>query len=375
MKALKRITMILGGLVVGLLITELFARLFLPFPTAYINLLRTRAPDLQMDAYTDLKKPGYNPFLQRRPSSQWVCDGKTPEFMNNEGFRDRAFELARSPGKKRLAVIGDSFAEGWMAPRETAFPHVLESLLGGQVEVLNFGLANRSPLRYVALYDQIVRKYRPDYVLVCLYQNDTAEDEALRSYVQFDATGVPSSFDYKRYFRHTPRMPQTVWEKRLDRLQWKLCQYSRLFPYAAVFLTVDSSYRKRAMEAPPPSSTETLWPNTSGYLLTLRDAVVLDGGLFFLTYAPDEGDFRTPNPMLALARQFASQNNIPFFDPSAFLTTPNHAPLYVPGDGHFSPDGHHLFAEKLAEWMKPLIGSAPQPPATPVAAETKPGAK
>lgn len=366
MKLLKRIGMILGGLLVGLFVAELLARLCLPVPIQYINLLRTRAPDLQMDTYTDLKKPGYNPFLQRRPASQWVCDGKAPETMNNEGFRDRPFETAKPAGKKRLAVIGDSFTEGWMAPRDSAFPRVLESRLGAEFEVDNFGLANRSPLRYVALYDQIVRKYRPDFVLVCLYRNDTVEDEALRPYVRFDAYGLPSSFDYRRYFRNTPRMPQTPWEKRLDRLQWKLCQHSRFFPYAAVYLTVDPEYRKRMLEAPPPKSSEALWSSTAGYLLTLRDAVVLDGALFLLTYAPDESDFTNPDAMLALARQFATQNSIPFFDPKAFLAIKDHAPLYLAGDGHFSTEGHRRFAEELAQWFKTIV--APPPPSAPAPA-------
>jgi len=355
MKTIRRIGLILAGLIIGLLIAEGLARLVLPKPTRQIALIRARAPDLQMDAGTDVKNPGYNPFLQRRPSSEWTCDGKTSETMNNEGFRDRLFQIEKAPGKKRVAIIGDSFAEGWMGPRKAAFPRALESLLGDEFEVLNFSLANRSPLRYVALYDRIVRKYRPDSVLVCLYQNDMAEDEILRPYVKFDAREAPDSFDYARYFRNTPRMPQTWMEKRLDRLQWKLCLYSRLFPYAAVYFTVDAEHRRRSLEMPSPDSLDALWKNTAGYLLALRELARRDQALFLLAYAPDQSEFAAPNPLRARARQLASENQIPFFGAEKFLAEARYAAFYLPEDGHFSAEGHRRYAVELAEWIRPLI--------------------
>jgi len=354
MKFYKRMGMVFGGLLIGLLVAEGLAHLILPKPTRQIALLRARAPDLQMDAATNIKNPGYNPFLQRRPFGQWTCDGKTPETMNNEGFRDRPFVAEKPSGKKRVAIMGDSFTEGWMGPREAAFPRVVESLLGNQIEVMNFGLANRSPLRYLALYDQLVRKYHPDVVLVCLYQNDPAEDEALRPYLTMNAHGVPQSFDYARYFRNTPRMPQTWLEKRLDKLQWKLCCYSRLFPYAAVY-AVDADYRKRTLEAPPPASFEALWKNTARYLLTLRNLTQKDGALFLLAYAPDQGEFTTPNPLREKTRQLALENRIQFFSAERFLAEPQPTAFYIPGDGHFSMKGHRRYAEELANWLRPLI--------------------
>lgn len=336
----------------GLLLAEGLARLALPKGEKQIALLRTRAPDLQMDAATDLRRPGYNPFLQRRPHSEWTCDGRAPERMNNEGFRDRDFTEARSPGVARIAVLGDSFAEGWMAPRDAAFPRVAERELGPSFEVYNFSCANRSPVRYLALYDRIVRRYRPDAVLVCLYRNDLAEDEALRPYVAFDARGVPSSFDYDRYFRHTPRMPQTKWEKRLDRWQWRLCQSSRLFPYAAAWLWVDPEFRRRTLGAPPASSVEPLWRMTSDYLLTLKGLVAEDGGRFLLALPPDLGDFGQPPPLRALALAWAEAQGVPFFCADAFLALKDPAALYVPNDGHFSPAGHAAYGRELAPWLR-----------------------
>lgn len=361
-RILKRLALVLVGLVLGLGFAEALARALLPVPAKQIKLLRMRAPDLQMDSGTDLKNPDYNPFLQRRPHSEWTCDGHTPEKMNNEGFRDRDFAREKPPGRVRIAILGDSFTEGWMGSRDTAFPRLLEKDLAPNTEVLNFGLANRSPVRYLALYAQIVRKYRPDLVVVCLYNNDVMEDETLRPYVTFDAYGVPSRFDYARYFHHTPRMPQTKWEKRRDKWQWFLCQHSRLYPYVAVALTVDPEFRRRTLDAPPAESFDALWKNSAGYVQRLREMVEEDGAKFALAYAPDAGDFTTRNPMLGGAQHLAQTQKMNFYDASDFLQSSNAASLYIPGDGHFSEEGHRRFEAGLAKSLKPLLAITNAPP-------------
>lgn len=355
---MKQFFLILGGGLIGLILMEGLARCLLPSPVRQVQLLRMRAPDLQMDAGTDVKNPNYNPFIQRRPNSDWICDGKIPERMNNEGFRDRDFSLSKDPGKTRIAILGDSFTEGWMGPREAAFPRVLESELGPSFEIMNFGLANRSPLRYLALYKDIVRKYHPSVVVVCLYQNDVAEDEALRSYVTFDAHGIPSHFDYTRYFQNTPRMPQTKWEKRLDKWQWYLCHYTYLYPYAAVQLTVDPEFRKRILKSPPPDSFDRNWVNTARYLKSLGELIAEDGAIYLLAYAPDLKDFEKLDPLYEHTKRFAMENHIPFLDTPEFLKSTDPASLYIPGDGHFSVEGHRRFAEELTEWFRSNKGAS-----------------
>jgi hypothetical protein len=350
-KALKFFILVFVGLILGLGFAELLTRLFLPKPDKYIALLRMRAPDLQMDQHTDLKNPGYNPFIQRRPFSEWICDGKNPEKMNNEGFRDRDFIIEQPSGKTRVAAIGDSFVEGWMGPRDPAFPHVLEKEVGS-IEILNFGMANRSPLRYVALYDQLVRKYHPKITLVCIYRNDLSEDENLQEYVQFDSRGVPIHFDYEKYFRRMPRMPQTKWEKRKDKWQWYLCQHSSFYPYAAVVLTVDSEFRRGILEAPAAKGLSAQWKFTQTNLETLYKLTQADQSSLVLAYVPDSGDFDSPNPLQNFLCEFAQQRSIPYFDATEFLKIKDHAPLYIVGDGHFSEKGHEQYGKLLAAWLK-----------------------
>jgi hypothetical protein len=358
----RQAALALAGALVGLLLAEGVARLVLPKGEKQIALLRARATDLQMDAASDLRTPGYNPFLQRRPHSKWICDSRTPEPMNNEGFRDRDFSETRRPGVIRIAVIGDSFAEGWMIPRAGAFPRIAERELGPAFEIYNFSIANHSPVRHLALYDRIIRKYRPDAVLLCLNHNDPSKDETLLPYVAFDARGVPSSFDDERYFHHTPRMPQTKWEKRRDRWQWRLCQGSRLFPYAAAWLWVDPEFRRRTLKTSSTSTLETLWRMTSEYLLTLKGLAEEDGVRFLLALPPDPEDFKKPQAIQELAARFAGTHGIPFFRAEAFLTLRSPADLYIHGDGHFSVAGHAAYGRELALWLSALLAPLPSVP-------------
>ncbi len=352
-RLLKIFLLTFVGLILGFGFAELLTRIFLPKPDRYVALLRMRAPDLQMDQHTDLKNPGYNPFIQRRPYSEWNCDGKNAEKMNNEGFRDRDFNITPIDGKIRIAAIGDSFTEGWMGPRDPAFPHVIEKQFKS-VEVLNFGMANRSPLRYVALYDQIVRKYHPQIVLVCMYQNDLTEDENLYQYVQFDSRGVPVHFDYDKYFQRMPRMPQTKWEKRRDKWQWYLCQHSYFYPYAAVFLTVDPEFRRSILEASAGKKLNEQWRYTHRNLDTLLSLTREDKCKLLLTYVPDMGDFNSPHPLQGFLREFAKEKSIPYFDAADFLKLKDSNTLYIPNDGHFSEKGHQEYGKLLGTWLNKI---------------------
>src|SRR5438094_472458 len=61
--------------------------------------------------------------------------------INNLGFRDRDFPLART-ATPRIVAIGDSFTYGWGMPPEQSWPRQLEGDLlkaGCTVEVANLG--------------------------------------------------------------------------------------------------------------------------------------------------------------------------------------------------------------------------------------------
>lgn len=95
--------------------------------------------------------------------------------VNADGVRDVEHALAPEPGRARVVVLGDSYAEGVGADRHEAWPARMGELLehsGTPVEVFNAGVAGSDPCFEVQLLRQRFLRYRPDLVVVALNQSD-----------------------------------------------------------------------------------------------------------------------------------------------------------------------------------------------------------
>ena len=100
------------------------------------------------------------------------------EEINADGLRDRTHPTEKPPGTHRLVALGDSVTLGAGIKPEEAFPQVLERRLwrdGRRVEVMNVGLWGWSTRQERMAYERIVRRYRPDQVLLAVCLNDIPE--------------------------------------------------------------------------------------------------------------------------------------------------------------------------------------------------------
>jgi HEAT repeat protein/lysophospholipase L1-like esterase len=100
------------------------------------------------------------------------------EDYNTDGLRDREHTLQKRPGSWRVACLGDSVTMGWSIRPEQAWPQVLEEVAqasGLDAEVMNVALGGWSTRQELIAYRKIVRRYRPDEVLVGICLNDVAE--------------------------------------------------------------------------------------------------------------------------------------------------------------------------------------------------------
>jgi hypothetical protein len=110
------------------------------------------------------------------PGVSFVHGAETGEFVtavryNSRGLRDREYEVAKAPGTRRVAIFGDSFAEGLEVPFEDLHAKRLERALagcvpGGRVEVLNFGVSAYDTAQEWWYFEREGRQYRPDLVVV-----------------------------------------------------------------------------------------------------------------------------------------------------------------------------------------------------------------
>jgi lysophospholipase L1-like esterase len=94
---------------------------------------------------------------------------------NSLGMRDREVAAARTPGSRRVVILGDSYALGWGVPQEETFSRLLEQLLNKEkpgADVINLGTGNYNSAMEVELFKQKGLALNPDLVVLMYYIND-----------------------------------------------------------------------------------------------------------------------------------------------------------------------------------------------------------
>ncbi len=131
-----------------------------------------RAPGEGADRFFE-----YHPRLGRMQRSGafglWhrYRDGTRYEVRINEhGFADRPRDISK--GGLRIALLGDSTVQFWEAPAGERGHQRLQDLLGDRAEVMNFGVRGYGLDQSYVLYTDVVRRFRPDIVVLHICIND-----------------------------------------------------------------------------------------------------------------------------------------------------------------------------------------------------------
>ena len=94
--------------------------------------------------------------------------------INAHGFRDDELDPL-TPGRRRIAVLGDSITFGNHLARAEVYPEVLERRLaeeGLDFDVLNLGVGGYDPVQEVRLFETVGLEFRPELVVVGFCVND-----------------------------------------------------------------------------------------------------------------------------------------------------------------------------------------------------------
>ncbi len=127
--------------------------------------------------------------------------------INTQGFRDHEFP-AKSPDKKRLVVLGDSFPMGLIVTPSDTFPKKLEQLLPNY-EVLNLGVQGYGPDQELRLYSKIEATLQPDEVIWSLFPSNDYNDLIKNNLLHLTESGElvatnPNPISQKMPLLHTP---------------------------------------------------------------------------------------------------------------------------------------------------------------------------
>jgi len=117
---------------------------------------------------------------RQKPSSTGYR--KMPEYemdlvINSKGLRDREIPYVKTPGTKRILVLGGSYTCGYGVDAEETYPKVLERLLNRDDgrehdwEVINGGVGTTGTAHHLAYFTHEGYKYSSDFLALCFSQD------------------------------------------------------------------------------------------------------------------------------------------------------------------------------------------------------------
>lgn len=267
--------------------------------------------------------------------NQWGSDfyvlqqsDDNPE-INDEGLRDRHHSVRKEPGSIRIVCLGDSITFGYKLDTSQSFPAILEKMVQMKqqtAEVFNVGLPGWSIRQQQIAYERIVRKYGPDYVLLCVCLNDIPET---RNNLLAPPPAI-FAFLYEHSFF----------------VRWVMRPHER--EIHSVEELFSNASEERIKES---------WGLFFNEVKRLQNTVSADGVHFSLVLFPFRfqvlPDAPPPVPQRLVA-EFCHQNDIPFLDGLDVLQR-----LEMKGfvdHNHLSPEGATAIAQQVlsSEWFSAM---------------------
>jgi lysophospholipase L1-like esterase len=296
-------------------------RFELKFPAHTENLVRLPAPQV----------------FEFKPHASGVFPGGVdqdrtfPYRTNDHGLRDRD-RLGKTPGTRRVLVLGDSYTWGYAVAEEEAYPPTAERLLKDRghpdIEVINGGVPDYNSRQQRQLLERLLPVYQPDAVFLGYVVNDAEPSTALptppdetyrhaRSWFLAELSEVSNRHLFKRQ----------VLDTRKD--------------------TVSTTYLDGFAEGSPK------WRDSREAIREMRDLCTAAGIPFTVLVLPDvtqELDERYPfRPIHDAVARWGRELDVPVFDLLTLFRGEDHRSLLVPWDGHPNAAAHQRMAEFLVD--------------------------
>lgn len=286
--------------------------------------------------------------------------------INERGLRaDDSLGYAKPPGIQRVLVIGDSFTEGFGVEAEDAYAAQLEALLnadGTSVQVINGGVAGYGTAHALRFLMHEGLQYQPDLVIYGFYPNDVS-DSAGSNLFSLTADGALNP------------LPISI----SDDYQISSFLNNNFYTYRALnralkFLGRQSGLIERPRELSWPIYRAALeedeiqaWALTAALLQEMQRVVSAAGARLLVVGLPEifqvldtrweevtagsAEPLRRDAPGIALAERIPP--GVDYLDLlPVFQSYTDRSALYYPLDTHFTPDGHKLVAERIADRIR-----------------------
>jgi hypothetical protein len=307
--------------------------------------------------------------------------------INSWGMRDRERTLEKAPGEFRIAMIGDSAVEAVHVKPQEVVNIQMERILHEQgynnIEVMAFGVEGIGTTQELLLYQEKVRQFHPDLVLLMFMDNDVFNNS---STLQPKIYGIHDW--YAPYYNLAPDgslVFQPVERRHFNGLRTFLEEHSVLFYYLErMWYQVNIPLYKwqglplmyGTFAAHPDQEWQQAWEITEKVLVRMKDTVNADGAKFVLVPWPTFSDI-DPAWKERISKQFgpvpadlvpatlddnltsiAGRNQIPlvFFTADMQQYRDQHRlqwPYFsFTCDSHYSAMGHEASAQSLVKELE-----------------------
>ena len=251
--------------------------------------------------------------------------------------------------KYRVAILGDSFAEGTYISYNTSFAGRLKEQTKGISIVKNYGTSSYCPILYLLQWKYIVKSFHPTHVFLLLYSNDVGDDTRYTKKAIFregDVVAVPgASNDFI-----TKTLRKSYVSRFFRNLYLKL---NYIFTNNNANKVVTGKYIE---ESPNISQL------TSKYLLQLAKEVKLSGAKLVISAVPSKYCVQSYEPNYCKlefsnkVKQWALVNNIEFLDlVPVFQRASKTEKLFYKNDFHFNEKGHFLVYKSMIKLYPEIL--------------------
>lgn len=294
---------------------------------------------------------------------------------NSLGLRDREYPLRKPPGITRIVTIGDSFTWGFGVDDDEVYPERLEALLP-DTEVINLGVTAYGLRQSIGYLQRVGMGLEPDMVILGLCQNDVfvGRRQSFAQQSGRDSAETPPAgwfAQLKGFLRSNVALYGLLVDAlNANRTLVRLGVRLGLKEPLGTFREMDPNIVTGLREYPP--ELERAWRETLAEVRELADLLeargvrlvvalvpalqsvdpaALERSLRYSSYEP--AAFEAARPYRRLM-EFAAAEGLEMIDPldrfqAEFAAG---ADLYLPREMHFSADGHRLFAEEIANYLR-----------------------